>query len=138
MYDRLDPVFFYWLLRYSNANHIYSLDVYKEYRDVYYHWDEGGEINRWDGAASFVKAGYIAEMCLISFDNSDGDRLGWLTVILDEGYPRLHDHSTGTIGDIIEQASNVSEAVAVGNLSMLSVLDGSINPTTVTKEITNA
>jgi hypothetical protein len=138
MDDRLDPVFFYWMIRYSEANHIYALDIYDRYDDVYYHWDEGGEVGRWDGAAGFMRAGYIAEMCMISFDNGNNERLGWMTVILDGGYPRLHDCSVGNIEDLTHQASLVSEAVATGNISMLKILDGSLNPINITKEITNA
>ncbi len=137
MTDRCDALVWWWLLRNANydtvkvVDHYDASDVYEDY----YKWED--KRNKWDGAADLIRATYVAEACVVVFEDVDGNCLFWMQIILDEGYPRISNYSTGDQEHLIEQAQLISERVADGNLSLWKVLDGTLEPSNFNKEVNN-
>ncbi len=78
-------------------------------------------------SAALLRELYVAEACFIYVTPvDDPTRPGWISVILDEGYPRVSDYSCN-IKSAVEQAMSKAELAAAGKLAV-----------TVTIEDTNA
>jgi hypothetical protein len=134
MNDRVTPTFFFWVLKYHHG-FVYINDIYEGFDDTY---ASGGDYPTlyWDDAARLTRACYVAEVCHLKFTNRAGELLpGWGQVILDEGCARMSDYST-SVGQLLNDALTVSEAVDSGKISLSHVMNGVLTPDHL-KESTN-
>lgn len=126
MTERIDPITWYYLLTNGTYDTCRIVDQYDP-SDCYESVSKDDERNKWDAAAAMTKATYVAEACVVIFEDANGDCLFWIQVILDEGYAIISNYSAADYEDrLIETAQLVTDRVSSGDLSLHTVITGGI------------
>ena len=127
MTEAFDPIVWYYLLTNGKYDTVRIIDQYdpSECYESSYRWEER---LKWDAARDMMKACFIAEACVVVFEDVDGNCLFWIQVILDEGQPIISNYSAASYEDrLIETAQMVSDRVMSGDLSLHTVMAGGVD-----------
>lgn len=122
MTDAITPVFWWWILEEAAPGTFKIIDQYNS-NEVYEHVNPHKEPGIWNNAARLQRACCIADSCVLSFEDMiTGECLGWVQILLDEGYPRVSDCSCN-MEDLVYEALSVSDGVSIGQISILDLED---------------
>ncbi len=135
--DCINPLFWWWLLEHSEQAAFSIIDQYDK-TDVYASVNPHCDPDVWKCAQHLQTACYIADSCVVILRNiNTDDVIGWIQILLDEGYPRVSDCSVGIVDTLVDDAIDMSDAVNCGRLCMSDVLYGDIDPTNLKSYLEN-